>query len=238
MMTLRATSSLLSVMAHVGFVAFLVVPQGGAALEEGTGSDLLVIEQGIAVEGIAKLGEGLTTAEAVEAEPVAVSEARPEVQEVVARELPEETTVIESTAGPEQQVLEEEPLPDVKPQERQVATIEQQQPVVVEEQQSSGAAKRGGKTSILSAYKGKLHSHLAGKAVAARGRLTGIVTMRFKVDNDGKLLSREVAASSGFKVLDETAIAWIERAAPFPPRPDGVETDVLEFTIPMKFSIR
>lgn len=62
--------------------------------------------------------------------------------------------------------------------------------------------------------------------------------MRFTIGIDGQLLSKEVAASSGSKVLDDAATAALDRAAPFPPIPPEVSIQPLAFTQPFKFIMR
>jgi protein TonB len=52
------------------------------------------------------------------------------------------------------------------------------------------------------------------------------------------LLSKEIAKSSGSKILDEAATAALDRAAPFPPIPPEVSIRPLAFTQPFKFIIR
>ena len=71
-----------------------------------------------------------------------------------------------------------------------------------------------------------------------RSRVAGTVVMRFTIGLDGQLLSKEVASSSGSKVLDDAATAALDRAAPFPPIPPEVSIKPLAFTQPFKFVMR
>ena len=65
------------------------------------------------------------------------------------------------------------------------------------------------------------------KKVNPRSRERGTVIVRFTIDSAGQVLSREIATSSGSKILDDAAVASIDRASPFPPSafllptPDG-----------------
>ena len=59
------------------------------------------------------------------------------------------------------------------------------------------------------------------KSIRARDWL-GTVWVKFRVGPAGELLSREITSSSGSKVLDQAAVAALDRAAPFPPMPDEV----------------
>jgi protein TonB len=51
-------------------------------------------------------------------------------------------------------------------------------------------------------------------------------------------VSREIVTSSGHAALDEAAIATIDRSAPYPPIPEGIGKQVLELSVPFRFSIR
>ena len=239
MMPAKSISWLVSFALHAAFAAWLFVVPGGASLEEGTGDDQFIVEQGIAIEGFDQFGQDTTTIQAIEAEPLEASEARPEVQEVKELEKVEETEVIASETGPEQ-----EELPDVKPEPvqepvpQQVATLEQVEQIAVEEKRAAAALKSGGSTTAHSAYLGKLRSHLEKRKVNPRSRQVGTAIVRFTVDASGQLLTREIALSSGNRVLDEAAIASVERAAPFPAMPDDLTRDPLVVSVPFRFTVR
>jgi protein TonB len=234
-MTLRTVSTFLSLAAHGGLIAFFLVSPGGASLEEGSGDDMFVVEQGIAIEGIAKLGNDQTTVDAVEAPEI--SEARPLIEEVKPVEK-EEQQIITSESGPEQEkVFEPEPKEVQEQRPPQIATLEQKE-IAVEEQRASGDTQAGGTASIVSAYRGKLFDHLSRKKVNPRSRQTGTVVVRFTVDSSGQLLSREIAVSSGSQKLDDAAVASVDRAAPFPPMPSEIASGPMALSVPFKFSVR
>lgn len=64
---------------------------------------------------------------------------------------------------------------------------------------------------------------------------TAIIFLR--INRAGKVLTAEVAQSSGSKLLDDAALATIRKGEPFPPMPDyafeGMET--AEFTVPLLY---
>lgn len=236
-MMLRWVTWLISLGFHCGVALFILLPSGNAALDEGGGDDMFMVEQGIAIEGVARLGDAETNVEAVEAPPE-ISEARPPLEEV--KPVEEDVQhVIGSENGPEQEKVVTEPEPDKveEPHPAQVATIEQTE-VAVEEQRASGTRKSGGDTTAASAYRGQLYQHLLTKKVNPRSREVGTVVVRFTVGPAGELLSREIAESSGSKMLDDAAVASIDRAAPFPPMPDEVATGPMIVSVPFKFSVR
>jgi protein TonB len=236
-MTLRTLTWILSLALHSTIALAFMIPGGSnSALDEGAGDDQLVVEQGISIEGFAKTGDDVTTVEAVEAPPV-LSEARPEIKEVKPVE-EEQDKIVTSENGPEQEEIVKEPEKvEEAPKPPQVATLEQKE-VAVEEQRAAGAKKSGGDVTEMSAYRGKLFAHLASKKVNPRSRLTGTVLVRFTVDAKGELVSKEVAESSGSKVLDDAAVASLERASPFPPMPDGMSADPMTMTVPFKYRVK
>lgn len=216
----------------------MLAPSGGS-LDEGSGEDTFVVEQGIALEGIARLGEAEVSIDAVEAPPP-VLQSTPPVEEV--KPLDEDVQhVIGSETGPEQeQVVREEPeeVQEVKPEEKQVAVVEQTE-IPVEEMRASGARQIGGSATAISAYKGKLFSHISKRKVNPRSRLSGTVVVRFTVGPEGELISHEIATSSGSQLLDNAAVASIERSAPFPAMPQEARTEgPLVVSVPFKFSVR
>ncbi len=57
---------------------------------------------------------------------------------------------------------------------------------------------------------------------AQRRNVEGTAWIRFRMDREGKVLSYSIERSSEHEVLDEAALAMIERAQPLPPLPDDV----------------
>lgn len=238
-MAIRSLTWLLSLVLHAAFAAWLLVTPGGAALEEGEGEEQFIVEQGIAIEGVAQWGQDEMNVDAIEAVPLEASEARPAVEEVKETEKVEETEVIASEAGPEQEELPEaKPEPVVEPTPQQVATVEQEEQVAVEEKRAASAAKTGGSTTAHSAYLGKLRTHLEKKKLNPRTRQVGTAVVRFTVDAAGQLVSREIARSSGNKTLDDAAIRSVERAAPFPAMPQDIAAGPLVVSVPFRFTVR
>lgn len=236
-MSLRAVTWLVSFALHGAVAGFFLISPGGAALDEGSGDDTFVVEQGIAIEGFAKLGDSDATVEAVDVPPP-VLQAAPPVEEV--KPLEEDVQhVIGSETGPEQEQVTREPEPEevkeAKPE--QMAAVEQTE-VPVEERHAAGAKQSGGDITALSAYRGKLFSHILKKKVNPRSREVGTVIVRFTVSPQGELISREIATSSGSKVLDDAAVASIDRAAPFPAMPAEASAEPLVVSVPFKFSVR
>ena len=272
-MVIRLLTWLVSLGVHSAFALFMLLPAGGTALEQGTGEDIMVVEQGLMLEGFAKLGEDLVTVEEVAAPPVQMAMAQPlpeEVKQPVEHEElevkePEETPpveerqVIASEAGPDQVDVKaaeeiEQPEPDEleepvreevkehkpevveQPLPQRVATLQQES--VAAQRESSGTQKKGGDTTAHTAYLGTLRSHIEKNKVNPRTEIIGTAVIRFTVDASGGLSARRITKSSGSKVLDDAALASIEKAAPFPPIPRNLERQQLEISVPFKFTVR
>ncbi|MEM7191536.1 MAG: TonB family protein [Pseudomonadota bacterium] len=124
-----------SIALHGLLALALVMPDAdGAALQEGTGTDIMVVEQGIAVEGMAKLGEDAISIDAVEAPPMmeAVAqhmeqvEAVEEQPELPVEDMPEvqpvQDMVLASETGPESELMQppEELLEEPEVEEEEV----------------------------------------------------------------------------------------------------------------------
>lgn len=240
MMSLRTIAIALSLMIHasVGYAMFVShEPPSEAAFDAGTGSDSIFVEQGIAIEGLAKLGDAAQTIETVDIPPI--TEAAPPVQEVKPEELNDAITSTESKVEDNIVKAEEPPPTPVPPAPEAVAVKEQQQQVAMVTEQSSGEARTGSlSTTARTKYLGKLRDVLEKSKINPRSRLAGIVWVKFKVGPSGDLLSREITASSGSKVLDDAAVAALDRAAPFPPMPNEVADEPMVVSVPFKFITR
>jgi TonB family protein len=60
--------------------------------------------------------------------------------------------------------------------------------------------------------------------------------MRLKINSNGQLLSFWIVKSSGYKELDNGALASIAKAARFPPIPADVGRDSIEVNIPFDYT--
>ncbi|MGH1359092.1 MAG: energy transducer TonB [Burkholderiaceae bacterium] len=68
--------------------------------------------------------------------------------------------------------------------------------------------------------------------------MSGTVTVQFELTASGQMVSRRIAASSGYPVLDQAAMTMLERASPMPPVPDGYGPAPYRFTIPLEYELQ
>jgi protein TonB len=235
MQFLRPITWLLSLGLHGGLVFALVGVTTGTALDAGTGNDQFVVEQGIALEGVAKFGDAEEMIETVDIPPVQPTVEPKPIEEIE----PEVAEVITSTQSPnEEEVAREEPKPVEEKKPIAVPVKEQAPQVATLMEKSSGAEQHGGDATLRMAYLGKLSKTLERSKVNPRSRRSGTVLIRFTVGPTGEVLSRQVQKSSGSKVLDEAAMAALERASPFPPMPENIAQGPLEVQVPFNFITR
>jgi protein TonB len=241
MNVLRATAILLSLLIH-GTIGYGMLPSWQnsnlEALDIGKGMDVVLVQQGIATEGISKLGDAMETVETSEITPVQEQQTTPpkevkpdELHDVIASDASEVVTDAVKTEEPP-------PLDTPPPKPQVVQTKSQPEQVAIVTEQSSGEAKNGGNAKAFGLYLGKVNDHVQHAKINPRSSVAGTVVMKFTIGLDGKLLSKEIATSSGSKLLDEAATAALDRAAPFPPIPPEVSVRPLAFTQPFKFIMR
>lgn len=75
-------------------------------------------------------------------------------------------------------------------------------------------------------------------SAAQRFRQQGVPYIRFVMDREGKVLSSRLERSSGFRSLDQEAVALPTRAQPLPKPPVDVPGRTLELVVPVEFFIR
>ncbi|MFT0891792.1 TonB family protein [Pseudochelatococcus sp. G4_1912] len=75
--------------------------------------------------------------------------------------------------------------------------------------------------------------------VAARQRgEVGVARLQFTMDRSGKVLSYQLLGSAGSPLLDQEAVAMIQRASPLPAIPPEVSGGKLTLTVPVRFNLR
>ena len=235
MTLLRLSTWVVSAALHAALLLAFSTVSGSTSFDAGSGDDLLKVEQGIALEGLMKLGEAVETIEAVEAPPVQQAMVEPPVERVEPDEL---SDVISSSSAPlEEAVAVREvtapPVEQIRPE--QIEQLEQIEQVAVLELKSSSKALEGGESKLLEAFHGNVYAKISRSAKGSPGRQRGTVVVGFTLRSDGTLVAREVTQSSGHKALDEAAVATLDRAAPFPPFPAGIDEQEMRLVVPFTF---
>lgn len=91
------------------------------------------------------------------------------------------------------------------------------------------------------AYGARVRAHLEAHKIYPRGarrlRQTGVVTVLFVIDREGRVISSRIVAASGVPALDEEALAMLARASPVPQPPSGVPGAHIQMRTPVEFSL-
>jgi len=97
-----------------------------------------------------------------------------------------------------------------------------------------GADNEGARAGRAS-WESELAAHIRRFATypANGNRESGTVRVGVTIDRNGRLLSRHLAGSSGSAMLDNAAMAVIQRAQPFPRFPPGMTQAQIALTIPL-----
>jgi protein TonB len=97
-------------------------------------------------------------------------------------------------------------------------------------------AQGEGRDSFLARLLAQLNRVKQYPRAARQAHIEGVVMLHFVMDGQGKLISFDIAKSSGRPVLDNEALALIQRAQ-LPPLPVGFPTGTLDAVVPIQFSL-
>jgi protein TonB len=228
-----------SALIHCAMLVPLISFAGSSALDAGSGQDQFNIENGVALEGLS-FGDAPETVHTIEQPPVEEIAAPPPAPEVKQVEQPPEAITTASLDQKEEvQVREPDPPQETPPEPVPQVTPQQAVPEqVAVETEAASAKQTAGDPTKFAKYLGTLRTQLEKHKINPRSRFSGTVWLRFTVGENGEIVTREVATSSGSKVLDDAAVSALERAAPFPPIPTEVGTRPLVVSVPFKFVAR
>lgn len=98
-------------------------------------------------------------------------------------------------------------------------------------------APSGDGRSYAARIRSWLHAHKIYPRRAKMRREEGVVQVRFTIDRSGALLTGAIVRGSGNGTLDEEAMATLRRSSPFPPAPQAVTGERIEFTVPIEFML-
>jgi protein TonB len=145
---------------------------------------------------------------------------------------------------PRPRIVHTMPRPPRLPPKETVAEAPQPMAPVASAQGSTPAAPRpSAATSAAAAatWQSRLLAHLEQfkrfPVAAQRRGEQGVVSMRFRMDHAGHVLSATMTRSSGYADLDAEAQAWIQRADPMPALPAEMTEQVMELSVPLRFDL-
>ena len=182
--------------------------------------------------------------EVVEDEPELVEQEEPE-QELTQLENVQVPLPVAKPKPPEpKKEIVKEVKPVKKRQKQQVASKQAGQAQAQVTQSNRNAARQTASGLFASSvtparWQSRLMAHLERRKKYPSGaksrREEGVVYVRFRIDDAGKVLSASLARSSGWPELDNEVLSLVQRASPVPAPPPGVNKTI---TAPVRFSRR
>jgi len=143
----------------------------------------------------------------------------------------------------------EKPVEKKKPTEKPVEKKQAKQVASLgnggEAEADSAAAKAAGGAKgkvvtagkgAISAYEGKVRAKFLKAVRKPRDSNRGDVRVLFMLDANGRVVKSQLSRSSGDDKLDRAALAAVERAAPYPPIPEGSGKSTWVFTVPVSIN--
>ena len=210
---LRPTTWLLSLGLHAAVIAAFVGIGGGAALDSGSGDDMVMVEQGIALEGFTKLRDA---GQIVNIPPVQQN-VEPHVAEDVKPDL---ANIITSAQSEEEVALDER-----RPVEVQMSEQPAQFATLIE--QSSGAKQQGGDPTKHGIYLGRLRYIVPVSASRALLLLDGPQKSRVRLND-----CPEIGALLAIDTANTVVLAVVSAlTSPVPERDGGAEISIAELEL-------
>jgi protein TonB len=136
------------------------------------------------------------------------------------------------TAPVPEVVIQSAPPPVVAQPPVAAPVVPQSVPAPIIAPQASGESR----DSFLARLLAQLNRVKQYPRAARQARIEGVVMLHFVMDAQGRLVSFDIAKSSGRPVLDNEALALIQRAQ-LPPLPAGFPTSTLDAVVPIQFSL-
>lgn len=97
-------------------------------------------------------------------------------------------------------------------------------------------------SNAVPTWQGALRAHLERHkrypSTAQLRRQQGVSTVRFTMTRDGKVTMARLERAAGYTLLDEEALALLERAQPLPAMPPEIPGDEIELVVPIQFFLK
>ncbi|WP_440959194.1 TonB family protein [Oceanicaulis sp. LC35] len=193
------------------------------------------------------LGSSGASSGAVQSEPEAPSE--PEIAPE-----PSEPDPVPQTVRPEPVARVRPPLPDPEPEEPATEHSEASPTSLAGAQSLSGNDEPSDQVDTdgdtdQAGYEQAIRSHdgevlarfIAAKRYPPRARMQGregVVGVEFTLDASGRVLRVRILDGSSHDALDRAVLEQVERATPFPPRPDRLNWTTRTYRTEVRFSLQ
>jgi len=134
--------------------------------------------------------------------------------------------------------IERPPEVQPKPQPPAVSPPAPAAPAPAPAPVASPAMVAAARQSWQSQLAGRLERYKRYPRPAQEQRQQGVVYLHFALDRQGNVLSSRIERGSGHAMLDEEALALLQRAQPLPSPPPEISGTRIELVVPIRFALR
>lgn len=168
--------------------------------------------------------------------PSALPSERKSMQLEVSASTSENTSVVHVEINDSEKTLKEAVSKKTEPLNSPVSSL-----ALVKATGTGTSDTSGGNPALRQTYNTKILTRIARykryPRSARKEGVTGTVTIAFGLDYRGRVTHSSISESSGDPRLDREALELLIRAEPFPPIPEEMSEDSIDFTLPIEFSL-
>jgi protein TonB len=130
------------------------------------------------------------------------------------------------------------PKPVIKPEKKKMAAVNTRTVAAdrVAPQVTTPSAGANGRAKAEYSQVVAAHLNRYKKNIVAGGQRSGVVTLTFTLDRNGRILGQHISRGSGLSELDREAEEMVRRAQPFPTPPSELAGSQFPFTVPVRYT--
>ncbi len=242
----RAVAVLAALGVHAAGALFLIssAPESNLnALQSGNGRDDLTVAATVTLQSEESIGLDAVNAEHQEASAPAQAAPKPEPQKQ--QEVKKEEAIEMTPPPPVESAPPQAPIQEKPPEKKEEVVKQEVQPtspsvaaLAQEEQRAMSRDLEARRSQLISLYNTRVYQALMKHALRPKAVTRGRVIVELTLSPSGQLLAHRVVQSSGYDMLDRTALASLERAAPFPPAPPELINEPHTLRVPFDYAVK
>lgn len=208
-----------------------------SALETGAGKDDLSVVATVTMQTEESIGLDAANVERQEASAAALPVPETRQQEAKKEEAIEMDPPPPDEAAPPQAPIQPKPVEKVEEKQEEMPTAPSVLAAAQQEQRAISRELDARRSQLFSLYNAEIYRAIVSHAVRPKEVRKGRVGVELTLSPDGKLLTHRIVKSSGVHLLDETAMANLERV-PFPSPPRGLVKEPYTVTFSFDYSVK